>query len=984
MNPQERLLESKIVADTFSLFSTTPSKVVTSRDFIAIGDPLMFIRPLSRFGLLVVALLLVAAPALAQKPSPAAAGTAITTPKEFFGFNIGDDYQEVNYTQAVAYWKKLATETDRMKLVDIGKTEMGKTEWMVIISAPENMQQLDHYRELNARLARAKGLDDAEAHKLAAEGKAVVWIDGGLHSEESVGFQQLVQTIYEMVSRSDPETMRLLHDVIGLYVPVNPDGVELVSNWYNRIATPAKRTMAPGLPTVYNKYIGHDDNRDSYMSNMQETINMNRVQFQEWFPEILYNHHQTGPAGAVIFMPPFRDPFNYNFDPLMPLNIEAVGTAMHMRLVERGMGGSAQRTGANYSTWWDGGVRTTAYFHNIIGLLTEIIGEPNPIKIPLIPAKQLPNGDWPLPIAPQTWHYSQSIAYELQNNRAVLDYASRNRENLIYNIYSMGRNQIKQGSEDSWTITPDRIAALEAARAKEKAASADKKAGAKPDLFNPPGLDPALYNTVLHDPAHRNPRGYIIPSDQPDFATATKFINVLIKNGIEIERASSGFSVNGKSYPAGSYVVMSAQAARPFILDMFEPQHYPNDLEYPGGPPVPPYDIAGWTVAIQMGVTFARELDGFSGPFQKLPFGELQPMPAYSVAGVAKPAGYVISHEINNAFIVTNRLIKAGASVYWMKTPQSVGGKDLGTGTIYVPAGSQVLSILTTAAKELGVAAHGVGSAPGGQALKLKPIRIGLFDEYGGSMPSGWARWMLEQYEFPFQLVFAPQVDAGKLRDKFDVLLFVDSNIGGDRWRRRHPAPTAAEIASVPAEWRARMGVLSTEKSVPALKAFVQAGGTLYTIGSATSLAEAVGLPITSALTEIGPDGKSQPLPKTKFYIPGSLIRVTLNNQDPIAYGMGSSVDTDFDHDPVFRTVPNRTSDPTVSGWFQGDQTLVSGWANGQAYLNGNAAIVSGRVGHGMVYAVGPEITFRAQPHASFKLLFNGLYAGTAAEVSPK
>lgn len=944
----------------------------------------MFNRTLSRCFLLLAALLLATTPALAQTraPDPAA---GITTPKQFFGFNIGDDYQQVNYTKAVEYWQKLATESDRMKLVDIGKTEMGKTEWMVIISAPENMQRLDHYRQISARLALAKDLDEAEAHKLAAEGKAVVWIDGGLHSSETVGFQQLVQSIYEMVSRDDPETMRLLHDTIALYVPVNPDGVELVSNWYNRIATPEKRTMEPGLPTVYNKYIGHDDNRDSYMSNMQETINMNRVLFQEWFPQILYNHHQTGPAGTVIFMPPFRDPFNYNFDPLVPLNIEAVGTAMHMRLVARGMGGSVQRTGANYSTWWDGGVRTTAYFHNITGLLTEIIGSPNPIQIPLIPAKQLPNGDQPLPIAPQTWHYSQSIAYELQNNRAVLDYASRNREQMLYNIYSMGRNQIRQGSGDSWTITPNRIAALEAADAKQKAAAGDKKPAEPENPFRPRGVDPALYDTVLHDPAYRDPRGYIIPSDQPDFATATKFINVLIKNGIEIQRASSDFKVDGKSYPAGSYVVMSAQAARPFILDMFEPQNYPNDLAYPGGPPVPPYDTAGWTVAMQMGVTFVRELDGFSGPFQKLPFGELQPMPSYSVTGAASPAGYVISHAVNNAFIVTNRLIKAGADVYWMQTPQSAGGKDLGTGTIYIPAGPQVLPILTAAAKDLGVAAHGVASAPTGPALKLRPIRIGLYDEYGGSIPSGWARWLLEQYEFPFTVVYPPQLDAGNLRKQFDVLLFVDSGIGeGGRRRFRRPEPTAAEIATVPAEWRARMGSMSAEKTVPALKAFVRAGGTLYTIGDGTSLAKAVGLPITSALTEIGADGKSQPLPQTKFYIPGSLLRVTLNNRDPIAYGMGDSVIVDFDHDPVFRTLPNRTLDPTVSGWFDGDQTLVSGWANGQAYLAGHAAIVSGRIGQGMVYAVGPEITFRAQPHGSFKLLFNGLYAGTATPATPK
>ncbi|MGH9394089.1 MAG: M14 family metallopeptidase, partial [Terriglobales bacterium] len=314
-----------------------------------------------------MALALAAAPAIAQKKARAAAPAApvqITTPKEFFGFNVGDDYQEVNYTKAEAYWKKLATETDRMKMVDIGRTEQGRTEWMMVITSPANLKNLDHYREINARLARAQGLDDAQAQQLASEGKAVVWIDGGLHASESVGFQQLVEMIYEMCSRNDAETLRLLNDDIGLYTPVNPDGSEMVANWYMRIPTPDQRTNAPGLPTLYNEYVGHDDNRDSYMSNMNETTNMNKVLYQEWFPEILYNHHQTGPAGGVIFMPPFRDPFNYNFDPLIPLDIEAVGTAMHQRLVEHGLGGSEQRSGANYSTWWDGGVRTTAYFHN--------------------------------------------------------------------------------------------------------------------------------------------------------------------------------------------------------------------------------------------------------------------------------------------------------------------------------------------------------------------------------------------------------------------------------------------------------------------------------------------------------------------------------------------------------------------------------------------------------------------------------------------
>src|SRR5581483_6907477 len=234
----------------------------------------------------------------------------ITTPKEALGFDIGDDYQLANYTKLSAWWRKLATESDRMKLVEIGKTEEGRPQYMAIITSPENQKNLAKYKDISRRLALAEGLSDAEAHALAHEGKAVVWIDGGLHASEVLGAAQLMETVYELLSRNDPETTRILNDVIILCVHANPDGMELVSNWYMRQSDPKKRSTQ-NIPRLWQKYIGHDNNRDFYMSNMAESTNMNHVLYHEWFPQIMYNHHQTGPAGAVMFAPPFRDPFNY-------------------------------------------------------------------------------------------------------------------------------------------------------------------------------------------------------------------------------------------------------------------------------------------------------------------------------------------------------------------------------------------------------------------------------------------------------------------------------------------------------------------------------------------------------------------------------------------------------------------------------------------------------------------------------------------------
>ncbi len=448
-----------------------------------------------------------------------------------------------------------------MKLVDIGQTEEGRDQYMAIITSPDNIKNLDQYREISGKLALAEGLTEEQAHALAREGKAVVWIDGGLHASETVGSQQLMEMVYQMVSRTDPETMRFLNDVILLCVQANPDGQELIANWYMRgsekpdapLRDPQQRSMN-NLPRLYTKYIGHDDNRDFYMSNMQETTNMNRLLFLEWFPQIMYNHHQTGPAGAVIFMPPFRDPFNYNFDPLVPLGIEMVGTAMHSRLVAEGKGGSAMRSGSNYSTWWNGGLRTITYFHNMIGILTEIIGSPTPIDHPAgarqaVAAGRLAHADR----AAGPWHYRQSIEYEITNNRAILDLASRYRETFLFNIWRMGMNSIEKGSQrqlDRHAQAHRRAGSCgggepaAARRARRRRGGAAFRRAAI-SLRGEPGfagglggrgarLPCELYNTVLHDPKLRDPRGYIMPSDQPDFATATEFVNALLKNGITV------------------------------------------------------------------------------------------------------------------------------------------------------------------------------------------------------------------------------------------------------------------------------------------------------------------------------------------------------------------------------------------------------------------------------------------------------------------
>jgi len=907
-----------------------------------------------------------AATAVAQPAAAPAARLPITTPRQAYGFGIGDDYQLANYRQMAAYWTRLAGESDRMKLTSIGKTTEGRDQLMAIVSSPENLKNLDRHREIAKRLSQAEGLTDAEARQLAREGKAVVWIDGGLHSTETVSTQQLTQTLYEMLSGQDPETLRILDNCIILFAHANPDGNDLVSDWYMRNKDPAKREF-DSLPRLYNWYIGHDNNRDFFMSNMKETVNINRVLYREWFPQIVYNHHQSGPPGTVVFIPPHRNPYNYNLNPLVLTGLDQVGARMLDRLIAEGKPGGVRRDYAPYTNWAGTTLRANALFHNSIGVITEIIGSPTPAQLELVPRQQLPTNDNLTPIPPRMFRFQDGIDYSVALNRGMLDYASSNREHLLYSIYRMGKDNIERGDADHWTVNPRRIAALEAA-AKGGTYSQDVPRWGMG--FAADAIDPALYEKVIKDPAQRDPRGYILSADQADYPRVVVFMNALIKSGLKVERATRPFTVAGRSYPAGSFVVKTNQAYRAQVMDMFEAQLHPDNIPYPGAAPIRPHNVTGYTLAYQMGVTFDRVLEGFDAPTEVVP--DVMSPPAGKIVGAGK-AGYVISHEINNAFIIQNRLLKAGKKVEWLTSGVDAGGKAFAPGALWAPEGPGVRAIIEAAARQTGVDVYAVDAKPQSASLPMKPIRIGLVDLYGGVMASGWNRWLFETYEFPFEVVFPQQLDAGGLKAKYDVLVFADETLleppSPDRPRRGQPAP-----ADIPAEWRGKLGYVTKEKTAPQLAAFAKAGGAIVAIGSATELAEYLDLPVKDALTTTE-NGQTRPLPSSKFYVPGSILVNKVDNTQPLAFGIPPEVNVYYYNSPAFKA----EAGATPIAWFDRPDPLRSGWAWGQQHLDGAASILEARLGRGKVFLIGPEVTQLGQSQGTYAFLFNGLYYGPAA-----
>ena len=871
----------------------------------------------------------------------------IPSPKEHFGFSIGDNYQLATFTQTEAYFQKLAASSNKVKLQVIGKTEEGRNQYMLIVSDPANIKQLAKYKSISQKLARAESLSDEEAQQLAKDGKSVVWIDGGLHATEVVGAHQLIQTIYTVLTRDDEETKRILKNTIILFVHANPDGQELVSNWYMRNADTLKRSTN-ALPRLYQKYIGHDNNRDFFMMNMSESKNMSRQQYIEWMPQILYNHHQTGPAGTVVAGPPYRDPFNYVYNPLLITSLDAMGAAMSSRLNAEQKPGYTMKGGSVYSTWWNGGLRTTAYYHNIVGILTEIIGSPTPMTIPLVPQRLIPNSGLPYPIEPQKWYFKNSIDYSISLNYAVLNYAARYKDEVLLNMYKMGKTAIESGNKDNWTLSPNKVEML---NEQLKAEKRDIK------------VDSIAYQNfakIYKAPNLRDPRGYIIPANQSSSAVA--FVNILIQSGIKVHKATSDFVVNGKNYENGSYIVRTNQAFRAHVLDMFDPQDHPNDFLYPGGPPVRPYDAAGWTPAYTMGVEFDRILDDFNGPFENIAYGQMQ-SPKSSIFLTANSANkfYAIKSNDNNSFVMVNDLLKAGKTVYKNKNGFYFQMSDLTNDKESIA--------------KAGIAAVAVENLPT-DIIKVEKLKIGLWDRYGGSMPSGWVRWIFEQYHFDFNLIYAKEINAGNLKDKYDVIVFVDGAIppvvAGPPSPYEEKEPNLNEI---PAAYHPMLGKITAEKSIPALKAFMEQGGSVVTIGSSANLAYHLDMPVKNAIVEMN-NGKERVLPGEKFYIPGSILQVAVAPDVKANWGMKNKADVYFNNSPVFRVQPDAIANGKILplAWFASDKSLRSGWAFGQSYLQDGVAAFEAKIGKGKLFVYGPEITFRGQTHSTYKMLFNQLY----------
>ncbi len=871
----------------------------------------------------------------------------VPTPESVLGHKPGDDFYLATYDESLAYFQKLAASTDKLKLARVGKTTRGLDWDIAIISSAKNLAELDKYKDTAKKLALVKGLSDADARALARTGKAIVHIDGGLHATEVAGAQHTIQLAYNLVTKTDAETTNILDNVIlVLWFSINPDGQNQVATWYrSNLGTAYEVSPVPGL---WQEYIGHDNNRDGYMNNMVESQTITKAVL-DYYPQVFYNHHQTAPFPARIWIPPFAEPISANPHPLMWRWVNKFGTSMAAYLDEHDMPGAMHR--GRFDDWYPGFVDHVNSFRNTVSFLTETAlyryATPHFYTVDEFPRdKQDLKAEvfYSSPWRGGWWRLRDATNYMLGASMAVLDTAAKSREELLYNRYQAGRDVIKRFETDP-------------------------------------------------------PYAYVIPQEQHDLPTAAVLVEKLLINGIEVHQATRDFKVNGSMYKAGDWVVLMDQPFASLVKELFEAQHYP-DLRPAGGgrgaapaagggrggggrgsaaapatpaatpTPAPtatatpaatpaggggrggggrgaagatapanptgssfetPYDVTGWTLPMQMGVTVVMVVE----PVNSDARAALKKIDRVTpIVGKVEGSGpmFAFSHNSNAAMKSVNDILNAGGTV------------SFGKSEIY--AGGNAGSILKTN----GVDAKSVNDSP--SAVSVKKIRVGLYEPWAGNIDEGWTKWILEQFHFPFTVLHNDDMQAGHLRSKFDSIVIAEMST--------RQIVEGMQPGTVPGRYAGGIG----DEGVEALREFVEQGGTLVTLGNASQFAiDRLGLPVTNVVAGLRSD---------EFFCSGALLRADVK-ENPVTAGLPPQADLLFERNEVFDTKAGFRG-TVLASYIANRNPLRSGYLIGPEKIEGKAAALDVVLGQGHVILIGFRTQWRGQSHGTYKFLFNAMY----------
>jgi len=864
--------------------------------------------------------------ALSAAVSPAKAVRAEAsgpTPEAFFGFRMGADDHLADWDGMVRYFTELDRVSDRMTVEPVGQTTGKRPYLLATISSPETIASLAQVRARHRRLADPLTTPEAEALTLARDGKVVVLIGAGVHSTEIGSTQAMNELAWTLALDRSPTVERILRHVVVLLVPCeNPDGLQQIVDWYrsNR-GTPYEDSPPPEL---YHQYAGHDNNRDAYMNTQVETANLTRIMYRDWLPEVYLDLHQMGPARARIFLPPYRSPSNPNIDPLLWSEINVLGQTMAAHVQASGRTGVLW--GETYTGFWQGANSTAPWWHNIVGLLSEVAGARLAGPIDQEPADPAPGSlafatrqrqadpgavliqppsdtqyrmNYPEPWLGGTWTPRDVVEYHLLAAMGLLEGAANNHEILSQNFYRMHQRTVERFS-----------------------------AG--------------------------NPFAFVVPPDQGDRGAATELVRLLEAGGGEVVRAAEPFVADGKSFAAGTVVVPLAQPFGRWIKDLLEPQTYPDVRPASGAPAERPYDVTAWTLGMLMGVDVQQIERPFSLP--RANAGAL----AANGRIVGSGATAVIGRAANADVTLVNRLLASGARLAWTPAPVTLDDRQWAAGTIFTKDVSQ--EVLTSALRDLPVTVTLTDNWPESTLIPMRPPRTAIIDPWGGHSDAGWTRWIFERHGFAYTRLRPPEIRGTDLARRFDAIVVPE-------------IPTALLLHGmqgprVRPEYRGGL----EDAGIQALRAFVDAGGTLVTFGNAAELAiDRLDAPLTIATRGDDLDGT---------YCPGALLRIALTPEHPVTFGMPAAADAMFVMNSGYAA--SRGADGIIPiARYATEELRRSGYLAGGNRLAGTLAAAEVPMGRGRVIVLGFRPQHRAQTWGTFKMIFNALYYAAARGAQP-
>ncbi|MCA8981884.1 MAG: peptidase M14 [Planctomycetes bacterium] len=830
----------------------------------------------------------------------------VTTPAEHLGRPVGADHTLADWGEVSSWFRLLSEQSPRVRTEVIGKTTEDRDFLLSVISSEENLASLDRIRADNWTIADPRGRTDEQLEQALARGKVVIFVSIAMHATECAGPQFGMELAHRLATDESEAYRKIRENVVVLLAPsLNPDGQDHVTEWYREtVGTPYE---ASDLLKLYQYYAGHDNNRDWFMLTQDETRIVTEQLYRVWKPQVYWDVHQQGSTRERFFVPPFRDPLDPNLEPRVITAIDALGSRALFDMTQAGFTGVS--TGVSYDMWWNGGNRNVPVRHGIVGLLTEAASA-NLATPMFIPRDELrapsglgsyaPSNRFPAPWPGGWWRIRDIIDYELAFADSLLGSLAREPRLWLENSAAAAQRATYELSQEA-------------------------------------------------------PRAWILPSDNRDRDASLRLVDTLMRGGVEVHVAQGEVRADGRTWPAGSVVILREQPYGTHVKDLMEVQRYPAGD--------PPYDVAGWTLPYLLGV---HRVECIAAPEGELKLASSSGEALEAFAGVRDTSGGAIDTAAMRSWARIFQLAGLEEGVLFHTRGERAGLVTRG-GTV---AGEEVSREGANDAKE--GAREAAKDAKGGAedsrvAVELRRTpRVGLYAPWRGDMNEGWMRWTLDEYSgLEYVRVRNEHLRAGALAKDLDVLILPGTSSRG--------LDDGRGAGTVPSDFT---GGLDPEGAV-AIEEFVREGGTLIAVDASASWAvELFGLPLEDTTRGEGAGA---------FSCPGSVLRGVPVAGAELCAGLPSSVPLFFSNSRAW-SVTKRDDDaraqslagePEVLLRYAPTRLLLSGWISEPERIEGRAAWVRVPYGAGDVHCFAFRPQYRGWSQATMHLLFRSILSAS-------